>query len=158
GFASFLLGDVASGNINRLNPISTQSRYAAAFVQDDCRVTSRLTLNLGLRWELSSGDMEKFNRLAYFNPFAPNPLGAKAGIPNLAGLLVWIGQGNGNQQATTSNFGPRAGFAFQLDSKTVLRGGYGIYFLPRNVQGNGDGAVEAFRNTTMLATIDGLTP
>ena len=40
----------------------------------------------------------------------------------------------------------------------MLRGGYGIFFLPRNVQGNGDGAVEAFRTTTMLATIDGLTP
>ena len=158
GFASFLLGDVASGNINRLNPISTQSRYAAGFVQDDWRVTNRLTINLGLRWEMSSGDMEKFNRLAYFDPAATNPLGAKAGIPDLKGLLVWIGQGNGNQQATANNFGPRAGFAFQINSRTVLRGGYGIFFLPRNVQGNGDGAVEAFRTTTMLATIDGLTP
>jgi hypothetical protein len=158
GFASFLLGDVASGNINRLNPISTQSRYAAGFVQDDWRVTRRLTLNLGLRWDMSSGDMEKYNRLAYFDPFAANALGPKAGLPNLRGQLVWIGQGNGNQQATTNSFGPRAGFAYQIDSKTVARGGYGIFFLPRNVQGNGAGAVEAFRNTTMLATIDGLTP
>ena len=158
GFASFLLGDVASGAINRLNPISTQSRYAAGFVQDDWRVTSRLTLNLGLRWEMSSGDMEKFNRLAYFDPFAANPLGPKAGIPNLTGQLVWIGQGNGNQQETANNFGPRAGFAFQITPKTVLRGGYAIFYLPRNVQGNGDGAVEAFRMTTMLATIDGLSP
>ncbi|HTM48040.1 MAG TPA: carboxypeptidase regulatory-like domain-containing protein [Bryobacteraceae bacterium] len=158
GFASFLLGDVASGLINRLNPISTQSRYAAGFVQDDWRVSSRLTLNLGVRWEMSSGDMEKWNRLAYFDPFATNPLGAKAGLPNLKGQLVWIGHGNGNQQETTNNFGPRAGFAYQITSKTVLRGGYGIFFLPRNVQGNGSGAVEAFRTTTMLATIDGLTP
>lgn len=158
GFASFLLGDVASGNINRVNPISTQSRYAAGFVQDDWRITGRLTLNLGLRWDMSSGDFEKFNRLAYFDPFAANPLGAKAGIPNLRGELTWIGQGNGNQQATTNNLGPRAGFAYQINPRTVLRGGYGIFFLPRNVQGNGDGAVEAFRTTTMLATIDGLTP
>jgi hypothetical protein len=158
GFASFLLGDVSSGNINRLNPISTQSRYAAGFVQDDWRVSGKLTLNLGLRWEMSSGDLEKYNRLAYFNPFAANPLGAKVGIPNLAGDLVWIGQGNGAQQASANNFGPRAGFAYQITSKTVLRGGYAIFFLPRNVQGNGDGAVEAFRTTTMLATVDGLTP
>ena len=158
GFASFLLGDVASGLINRLEPISTQSRYAAGFVQDDWRVSGKLTLNLGLRWEMSSGDLEKYNRLAYFNPFAVNPLGAKVGIPNLPGELVWIGQGNGAQQATTNNFGPRAGFAYQITPKTVLRGGYAIVFLPRNVQGNGDGAVEAFRTTTMLATIDGLTP
>jgi hypothetical protein len=158
GFASFLLGDVASGQINRLNPISTQSRYAAGFVQDDWRVTEHLTLNLGLRWEMSSGDMEKYNRLAYFDPYAANPLGAKAGIPNLAGQLVWIGQGNGNQQATANDFGPRIGLAYQITPKTVLRGGYAIFFLPRNVQGNGDGAVEAFRTTTMLASIDGLTP
>ena len=72
--------DMASGNINRLNPISTQSRYAAGFVQDDWRVTRRLTLNLGLRWDMSSGDMEKYNRLAYFDPFAANALGAKAGL------------------------------------------------------------------------------
>jgi hypothetical protein len=158
GFASFLLGDVASGSINRLNPISTQSRYSAGFAQDDWRLSSRLTLNIGLRWEMSSGDMEKYNRLAYFDPFATSGIGAKAGLPDLKGQLVWTGQGNGNQQATTNNFGPRAGFAFQIDPKTVLRGGYGIFFLPRNVQGNGDGAVEAFRTTTMLATIDGLTP
>jgi hypothetical protein len=158
GFASFLLGDVASGQLNRLNPISTQSRYAAGFVQDDWRVTEKLTVNLGLRWDLSSGDMEKYNRLAYFDATAANPLGAKAGIPNLVGQLGWIGQGNGNQQATTNDFGPRVGFAYQFTPKTVLRGGYAIFFLPRNVQGNGDGAVEAFRTTTMLASIDGLTP
>ena len=158
GFASFLLGDVASGQINRLNPISTQSRYAAGFLQDDWRITNKLTLNLGLRWEMSSGDMEKYNRLASFNPFAVNPLGQAAGIPNLLGELVWIGHGNGNQQATANDFGPRIGFAYQITPKTVLRGGYAIFFLPRNVQGNGDGAVEAFRTTTMLASIDGLTP
>jgi len=158
GFASFLLGDVASGQINRLNPISTQSRYAAGFIQDDWRVTQRLTLNLGLRWEMSSGDMEKYNRLAYFDPYAPNALGPKAGIPNLVGQLGWIGQGNGNQQETANDFGPRLGMAYQVTKKTVVRGGYAIFFLPRNVQGNGDGAVEAFRTTTMLASIDGLTP
>src|SRR5215831_1215106 len=107
---------------------------------------------------MSSGDMEKYNRLAYFDATAVNPLGAKAGIPNLLGQLGWIGQGNGNQQETANNFGPRVGLAYQLTRKTVLRGGYSIFFLPRNVQGNGDGAVEAFRTTTMLASIDGLTP
>lgn len=159
GLASFLLGDPSSGSINAVNPISTRGLYGAVFFQDDWKISDRLTLNLGLRWDLSTGDMEKYNRLAYFDPLAPNPLGSAAGLPNLTGLLKWIGKGNGNQQASTlHDFGPRFGLAYQLTSRFVLRGGYGLYYLPRNVQGNGDGAVEAFRTTTMLATIDGVTP
>ena len=131
GFASFLLGDVSSGSINAVNPISTRGLYGAIFVQDDWKVSSRLTLNIGLRWDLSTGDMEKYNRLAYFDPLAPNPLGPPAGLPNLTGLLKWVGKGNGNQQASTlHDFGPRFGLAYQLTHKTVLRGGYGLYYLP----------------------------
>ncbi|MGI8992500.1 MAG: TonB-dependent receptor domain-containing protein [Bryobacteraceae bacterium] len=159
GFASFLLGDATSGTIQAVSPISTRGLYGAVFVQDNWRATDRLTLNLGLRWDLSTGDKEKYNRLAYFDPTAPNPLGPAAGLPNLTGLLRWIGKDNGNQQASTlRDFGPRLGFAYQIDSLTVLRGGYGIFYLPRNVVGNGNGAVEAFRNTSMLASVDGVTP
>src|ERR1019366_7963864 len=72
--------------------------------------------------------------------------------------LTWIGNGNGNQQASEfHDFGPRFGLAYQVTPKTVIRGGYGLYYLPRNVQANGAGAVEAFRTTTMLGTIDGVT-
>ncbi|HLJ15698.1 MAG TPA: TonB-dependent receptor [Bryobacteraceae bacterium] len=159
GFASFLLGDAASGTIQTFSPISTRSFYGAVFAQDDWKVTERLTLNLGVRWDMSTGLMEKYNRLAYFNPTAPNSVGPPAGLPNLTGDLTWIGKGNGNQQASTlRDIGPRIGFAYRLGDNTVLRGGYGVFFLPRNVQGNGNGSVEAFRNTTMLATIDGVTP
>ncbi len=159
GYASFLLGAVSSGSINELNPISTRGLYGAVFVQDNWKVTDRLTLNLGLRWDLSTGDKEKYNRLAYFDPNAPNSLGPPAGLPNLKGVLTWIGKGNGNQQESTfHDLGPRVGLAYQLTKSIVLRGGYGLYYLPRNIQGNSDGAVEAFRTTTMLATIDGVTP
>jgi len=160
GLASFLLGTPASGSINRVNPISTRGSYYGLFVQDDWRVTSHLTLNLGLRWDVTLGNQEKYNRLAYFDPGAANPLGAAAGLSSLTGLLQWTGQTNpGNQQQTDwNNFGPRVGFAYSPDGKTVIRGGYGIAYIPRTVQGNGGGAVEAFRTTTMLATIDGVTP
>jgi hypothetical protein len=161
GLASFLLGDVSSGSINAINPISTQGLYYAAFVQDDWKVSDKLTINAGLRWELGIGDREKYNRLAYFDPTATNPLYASAGLPNVTGTLKWIGQENpSNQQATDYlNFGPRIGFAYSFDKKTVVRGGYGIFFLPRNIQGNGDGAVEAVRTTSMVASLDGnITP
>ncbi|MCU1258395.1 MAG: Cna B-type protein [Bryobacterales bacterium] len=160
GLASFLLGDASSGNVIAINPISTQGLYYAAYVQDDWKATSKLTINIGVRWDVGIGDREKYNRLAYFNNTAINPLGAAAGIPNLTGLLTWVGQGNSQNQQSTDwkNFGPRFGIAYSLDKKTVLRGGYGIFFLPRNVQGNGAGAVEAVRTTTMVASLDGVTP
>jgi outer membrane receptor protein involved in Fe transport len=160
GFASFLLGDAASGTVRQINPISTQGFYYAAFAQDDWHVTDKLTLNLGLRWDVSIGNREKYDRLAYLDLGTPNPLGPPAGLPDLQGVLGWIGERNSLDQQNTDwiNFGPRFGLAYSIDSKTVLRGGYAIFFLPKTVQGNGDGAIEAFRDTPMVATIDGVTP
>ena len=160
GVASFLLGDPTSGSVIKIQPISTQGSYYAVYAQDDWKVSDRLTVNLGLRWDVSLGDSEKYNRLAYFDPSATNPLGAAAGLPNLKGELTWIGQGNPSQQMQTDwkDFAPRFGFAYNVDKKTVVRGGYGIFYLPRVVQANGDGAIEAVRTTTMVATIDGVTP
>ena len=156
GFASFLLGAASSGNVSEINPISTQGRCYALYVQDDWKVTSKLTVNLGLRWDVGIGDSEKYNRLAYFDPNAPNPLAQAAKLPNLTGVLRWIGGENPSNQQQTDwlNFGPRFGFAYSLDNKTVFRGGYGIFFLPRNIQGNGNGAVEAVRTSSMVASLD----
>jgi hypothetical protein len=147
--------------VNLINNISTRGLYYALYAQDDWKVTGRLTLNLGIRWDVGIGDREKYNRLAYFDPNTANPLGPAAGLPNLKGALAWVGQGNPqNQQATDwKNFGPRFGFAYSLDNKTVLRGGYGIFFLPRVIAGTNGGAVEAVRTSTMFATPDnGVTP
>lgn len=157
GYADFLLGTPNSGAIRQLLPISTQGLYYAVFFQDDWRVSNRLTLNLGMRWDVGTGNSEKYNRLAYFDPTAPNPLGPKAGLPNLMGLLRWVGGENPKYTQSTplTDFGPRIGFAFKVTTKSVLRGGYGIFYAPRNIQGNGTGAIEAFRDTPMVASIDG---
>jgi hypothetical protein len=161
GVASFLLGDAASGSVNLVNPISTRGLYYAAFIQDDWKVTDRLTLNLGLRWDVAIGDREKYNRIAYFDPNLTSALAGPANLPNLKGQLVWLGQGNPEDQQATdwTDFGPRFGFAYKVDSKTVVRGGYGIFFLPKTVQANGAGAIEAVRTTSMVASNDnGITP
>lgn len=160
GFASFLLGAPTSGSYRALTPISTQGKYYAAYFQDDWRVTNRLTVNLGLRYEISTGDSEKFNRLAYLDLNTTSSLAAAAGLPNLKGQLQWIGSGNSSNQQRTefTNLSPRFGFAYKLSDKSVLRGGYGIFFAPRTIQGNGNGAIEAFRDTSFAGSVDGLTP
>jgi hypothetical protein len=160
GFASFLLGDAASGSIQQLQTISTVGAYYGFFAQDDWRLSSKLTLNLGVRWEINIGDSEKYNRIAYFDPAAASPLATNAGLTNLKGVVRWIGQGNPNNTMSTNlrGFGPRVGFAYSLNPKTVIRGGYGMVYLPRMVYANGFGAVETNQTTTMVASIDGLTP
>lgn len=85
GLASFLLGDVASGTIIRNNRLSTKGQYWAFFAQDDWRASERLTLNLGLRYEVSIGDREKYNKLAWFDPNATSPIANSSGIPTLKG-------------------------------------------------------------------------
>lgn len=158
--ASLLLGipsginpaSQSSGSyIRKVQAISTQGLYYAGFIQDDYRVSSRLTLNLGMRWDVNIGDREKYNRLAWFDPDAPSPLGPSIGNPNLKGQVVWTGYGNDRNQQKTFwwNFNPRFGFAHQITSNLVLRGGYGVFFLPRSVQGSGVGAVGTTVDTVL---------
>lgn len=160
GFASFLLGTAASGTQRQINPTSTQGFYYATFVQDDWRITGNLTINLGLRWDVGIGNREKYNRLAWFDPTASSPLAGPAGLPNLTGLLRWVGKENDSDQQKTQwkNFGPRVGFAYSPTSRMVVRGGYGLIYIPKSIQGLNNGAIEAFRDTSMVTSIDGITP
>jgi hypothetical protein len=161
GIASFLLGDADSGSINQLEPWSTVGAYYALYAQDDWRLTSRLTLNLGLRWEVSVGDSEKYNRIATWSPTLPSPLATNPGLSNLLGTVTWIGKGNYNDTVATEykGIGPRFGFAYSPNNKTVIRGGFGIVTLPRMVYGSGFGALSALQTTSMVASINGdLTP
>jgi hypothetical protein len=118
GMASFLLGlgnsaQISSGAINYL----TAPNYAA-FLQDDFRASSRLTLNLGVRWEPSVNYDEKYNHLAWFDPSV--------------GHVVFAGV-DGERDSTYPNhyrnFSPRVGLAYSLPSwKAVVRAGYGVTF------------------------------
>jgi len=161
GFASFLLGYPGSGTALKVQAISSQGFYYAGFLQDDMRVFQNLTLNVGLRYEIAQGTREKYNRIAYFDPNAPSLLGATVGLPNLQGAVDWVGQGNSKDQQATdyANVGPRFGFSWEAKPGLVVRGGYGVFFLPRSVAGNGAGALETSVTTNMNASQDGgLTP
>ncbi|MBL8228009.1 MAG: TonB-dependent receptor, partial [Bryobacterales bacterium] len=134
-FASFLLGLVNSGTYNGLFVVpGNRYRYFSTFVQDDWKITRRLTLNLGLRYEIYFPRTEAHNNFSGFDASLPNP--GAGGIP---GAVRFLGEGPGRDNSRTSfantdykNFGPRFGFAYQLRDKTVVRGGYGIYYAQGN--------------------------
>lgn len=120
-----------------------QNEYLGLYVQDDYRLTPKLTVNLGLRYELETPPVEKYNRLnAGFNYTDPNALTAAAeaefaqnpipGVPAFTpvGGLTFVGENGASRSPypTTNEFMPRIGFAWHFTPKTVLRSGYGIYF------------------------------
>jgi hypothetical protein len=154
GRAQFLLAPTGPGNIGGSNNVSvsnfgdvaTTRSYYGAFFQDDWKVTPKLTLNLGLRWDWFSPTGEKYSAQANFIPGNPgssaeyivpanrkgdpplstsfNDLLAKDGI-NLAYSNAY---GSGLSEVQKNNFAPRFGFAYQVTPKLVVRGGYGLYY------------------------------
>lgn len=128
--ASLLLGIPASGIFGSDTPYSLRQYYYGVFVQDDWQVNRRLTLNLGLRWEVETPYTERFDRSTYgFDYTAANPVQVP-GMTLRGGLLFSGVDGNPRSQGKTdkNNFGPRVGFAFLLDNNTVIRGGYAMFY------------------------------
>ncbi|MBK5292544.1 MAG: carboxypeptidase regulatory-like domain-containing protein [Acidobacteriia bacterium] len=137
GIASLLLGFPAGGRIdNNVFPYY-QTQYAAPWIQDDFKVTRRLTLNLGLRWDINIAPTERFNRSNYgFFADTVNPISDRVNKLAFPGFQVKGGIGfagvNGQPRSPFANdYGtvqPRIGAAFQINTKTVMRGGYGMFF------------------------------
>ena len=149
-FASFLLGAVSSGNLNYLGSQSAH-RFASMgiFAQDDIKWTSRLTFNLGLRYERFWPMSDANGRLTSFDPRTANP-----GADGRPGALIFAGDGPGRtgsnrfQEIYNKAFGPRVGLAYQLNSRTVMRAGYGIYYQELKEPGWGEGNEGFFTNVT----------
>ncbi|MBI3679595.1 MAG: TonB-dependent receptor [Acidobacteria bacterium] len=128
--ASILLGTPSGGNLGGSTPYSLRHYYYAGFVQDDWKVTRKLTLNLGLRYEIETPYRERYDRLTYgFDYTSPNPVQVP-GMQLRGGLLFAgaSGQPRWQGQFDKNNFGPRFGLAYQLRSTTVLRMGYGLFY------------------------------
>jgi len=141
-WADFLLGYPSSGSIQTTTPLFFNAHYFGGFFQDDIRLTNKLTLNVGLRYEYETGVSERHNgELVGFNQTALNPISSALpagytvdGIPVTAnGQLMFAGV-NGNKTSTGSpqatKFGPRIGAAYQVLPKTVLRGRFGVFYTP----------------------------
>ena len=131
--ASFLLGAVDNANATFRATSTSYPRQSAyiAHAGDTWRATSKLTLNLGLRWDLFTPSREKFNRFSFFDPEGPNP--GAAGRP---GRLAFAGDEYGEasygeeypEELYWKAFAPRLGGTYALNEKTVLRAGYGIFY------------------------------
>ncbi|MCE5310497.1 MAG: carboxypeptidase regulatory-like domain-containing protein [Acidobacteriales bacterium] len=124
GMATYMLGDVTGGSLTVRSHMSFHSWSHASYIQDDYKITPRLTLNLGLRYDLRSGPVERWNKHSNFDPWDIN---SETGM---LGLLTYAGVNAPRNFADRNNtdFGPRFGFAYALtgDGKTVIRGAYGI--------------------------------
>ena len=127
--ASLLLGAPSAGTAAIPTKLFQYVKYYSGYVQDDFRVNPKLTINMGIRYEYETGLKEKNDALIVgFDQNVANPigLGAKGGVM-YAGV-----NGNPTQCCALSNtkFGPRFGVAYALDSKTTIRGGYGLFWAP----------------------------
>lgn len=161
-FASFLLGYAATGDINVTTPGLYYTDYYSAFIQDDWRASSSLTLNAGLRYEYEPGIAARGNEFTVgFDREAPFPVQVPG--MELRGGLMYAGvDGNPTRQGQPlNNVAPRGGFAWSVTDKTVIRGGYGLYWVPP-ISDTGESAIGArgySASTTFLASTDGgLTP
>lgn len=165
GLASLLLGTGNSGDvlIQNWKNVASNSLYWAGYAQDDWRVTDRMTVNLGVRYDIDVPRTERFDRMNYFDPEARSPLADRvAAFPDLKGGVVFVGvDGRSRYQYhwDTNNIAPRLGVSYQVDRKTVVRGGYGHIFGPSNQAAQGTVGPFGFRTENLwVTTIDGITP
>jgi hypothetical protein len=132
--ATLLLGYPTSGSQTVVTSFDDYVRYYGGFLQDDYRITTKLTLNFGLRFEYESGIQEENNKLIVgFNTAAANPLQQNVTGLSVPGQVEYAGvNGNATQtgNALSVKPAPRFGFAYALNDKAVIRGGYGIFWAP----------------------------
>ena len=117
------------------NLVAGKQKLLAGYINDTYHTTTKLTLNLGLRYDFQSPWTERYNRQSYFNPLAVDPLATAAtGLTVLGapGLVATPGVHSSRYNLNTNDLGiaPRVGFAYSFDSKTVIRGGYGLFWMP----------------------------
>ena len=160
GLASFLLGTGDGGGVTIHADAAFTKKYYGAYVNDQWKVTRRLTLNLGLRWDIQTAPTDRFNRLSYFT-LAQNPISSQVGL-NLPGSLQYTGGGNprGVYSPQTANFAPRIGLSYSPIDKLVFRSGYGIFYTPAMEFGDYQGlSLNGFTETTpYIGSVNGVTP
>ncbi len=158
GIASFLLGGVDNGNAFLQGHVPRWTfQYYGTFIQDDWKVSPRLTLNLGLRWDIDVPREESRNDTSNFSPTTPNPA-----ANNLPGALVFGNICHCNSRWADTKFhdlGPRLGFAFNpKGGRFVIRGGYGVIYSPLQYTDFGGSQVQGYSATPTFNSPNGFNP
>ncbi|HKF49619.1 MAG TPA: TonB-dependent receptor [Terracidiphilus sp.] len=163
-YASFLVGEIDKGSFTQYLQQEFGARFRAIspYVQDNWKVTPKLTLDLGLRYDFFPSVTEVHNAEGYFDPNLANP------VTGINGALNFTGHGAGTCNCSSpvnnfyKNFGPRVGAAYQVGTKTVVRASYGVMFTHGNAVGGlntslgtlGFSAAPAFSsNASLLSTM-----
>ncbi len=150
--ASMLLGTSSGGGQSfNIDPAMGLHSFGA-YIQDQWRVTPRLTVNVGVRYENQRPATERFDRLMYFNPNVVNPISSQIGFNVLGGFEYAQTNGNGRfaWPPNDKDFAPRAAIAYKITDKLVARMGAGIYFLPASAMITFDnpGQFQGFSSST----------
>ncbi len=162
-FASFLLGIPTGGTYQSSGWTYAGTSYQAYFLDDSWQVNNKLTLNLGLRWEIPGVFTEKDDRIVTFNPDVVNPV--LAGRTNPVTGQPYVGAfelvnsseqpERGVRKEVFNRVVPRVGFAYQITDDTVIRGGGGTFITPSTVRfGDGVNGPIILRNNTIVTSVD----
>jgi hypothetical protein len=159
GVAEMLLGVMDGASVGTPTTPYESNHLFGEYLQDDWKPTHKLTLNLGIRYEIQTPYTSRHNQGSIFDPTALNPLSYQAGLP-LLGALQFLGPGNrGFYNSNYDNIAPRVGFSYQAIPRAVIHGGYGIFY-PEAVTSSGSADTDGFTATTNanLSLNGGVTP
>ena len=169
GFASFLLGYGDSGSVTEPAKTADQNLYSAIYAGDTWNLTRKITLNLGARLDLQGDWTERFDRNVAVNLTEASPLLAmssavQSAFPSLKGGFDLVHSSRHSSRSPFSSWNhvsPRVGISYQLDQNTVVRTGYGMFFLPVDVRWNDaphNLFINSFNTPWLTYQSDGVTP
>jgi hypothetical protein len=159
-YASFLIGqiDKASLSQNLVQEYGSRYRAISPYIQDNWKVTPKLTLDLGFRYDFFPSLTEVHDNMSFFNPNLANP------VTGINGALQFTGTGANTCNCRTpvnnyyQNLGPRLGLAYQVDPKTVIRASYGVMYTHGNGVGGGSGTAGGAGNTLGFSASPSVSP
>lgn len=159
-FASFLLGTASGGGALTPSFVAGQQIHRSVYVGDTFQISSKLTLNLGFRYDQYGPWSERFDRMTILMVDAESPLAAPTGLPlkGRLGLVDSADHASRNRPNLDKKmFSPRFGLAYRLNNRTVIRAGYGIFWLPNDLNWNITPHNDAVGGVTtqMVTSIDG---